>query len=69
MSSPRSWPESAAPAWDASPRIWTAADRDYETLRIGMKTLFQHVGIETSASSRIDNILSIRECKLLGRHR
>jgi hypothetical protein len=29
------------------PRIWTAADRDYETLRMGMQTLFQHVGIET----------------------
>ena len=29
------------------PRIWTAADRDYETLRIGMQTLFRHVGIET----------------------
>ena len=29
------------------PKIWTAIDRDYETLRIGMQTLFQHVGIET----------------------
>jgi hypothetical protein len=29
------------------PTIWTAADRDYETLRIGMQTLFQHIGIET----------------------
>jgi hypothetical protein len=28
------------------PKIWTAADRDYEALRIGMQTLLQHVGIE-----------------------
>jgi hypothetical protein len=29
------------------PKIWTAVDRDYETLRTGMQTLFHHVGIET----------------------
>ena len=29
------------------PAIWTAIDRDYENLRIGMETLFQHVGIDT----------------------
>ncbi len=29
------------------PKIWTAVDRDYETLRIGMHILFRHVGIET----------------------
>ena len=29
------------------PGTWTAVDRDYETLRIGMQTLFQHIGIET----------------------
>ena len=28
------------------PKIWTAVDRDCESLRIGMQTLFQHVGIE-----------------------
>jgi hypothetical protein len=33
------------------PTIWTAVDRDYETLRIGMQTLFQHVGIETLAAA------------------
>jgi len=33
------------------PRIWTATDRDYETLRIGMQTLFQHVGIETQPAA------------------
>ena len=32
-------------------RIWTAVDRDYETLRIGMQTLFQHVGIETQPAA------------------
>jgi hypothetical protein len=29
------------------PKTWTAVDRDYENLRIGMQTLFRHVGIET----------------------
>jgi hypothetical protein len=36
-----------SPRMGRKPRIWTAVDRDYETLRIGMQTLFQHVGIET----------------------
>lgn len=29
------------------PKNWTAVDRDYENLRVGMQTLFQHVGINT----------------------
>jgi hypothetical protein len=29
------------------PKIWTAVDRDYENLRIGMQALFLHVGIAT----------------------
>jgi hypothetical protein len=29
------------------PKTWTAVDRDYENLRIGMQALFQHVGIDT----------------------
>ena len=29
------------------PKIWTVVDRDYESLRIGMQTLFQHVGMQT----------------------
>ena len=33
------------------PKIWTAADRDHETLRIGMQTLSRHVGIETQAAA------------------
>jgi len=36
-----------SPRMGRKPKIWTAIDRDYETLRIGMQTLFQHVGIET----------------------
>ena len=44
-SSPRSSPESAAPAWDANPPHWTRIDRDYETLRIGMQALFHDLGI------------------------
>ena len=27
------------------PASWTAVDRDYENLRIGMQALFQHLGI------------------------
>ncbi len=36
-----------SPRTGRKPKIWTAVDRDYETLRIGMQTLFQHIGIET----------------------
>jgi len=36
-----------SPRMGRKPKIWTAVDRDYETLRIGMHTLFRHVGIET----------------------
>jgi hypothetical protein len=31
------------------PKHWTNIDRDYETLRLGMKTLFGHLGIATDA--------------------
>ena len=30
------------------PVIWTAIDRDYENLRIGMQALFQHLGIHAA---------------------
>jgi hypothetical protein len=40
-----------SPRMGRKPRIWTAADRAYETLRIGMQTLFQHVGIETQPAA------------------
>jgi len=33
------------------PAHWTRIDRDYETLRIGMQTLFHHLGITTAASA------------------
>jgi len=36
-----------SPRMGRKPAIWTAIDRDYENLRIGMQTLFQHVGIDT----------------------
>jgi hypothetical protein len=36
-----------SPRMGRKPDIWTAVDRDYETLRIGMQTLFQHIGIDT----------------------
>jgi hypothetical protein len=34
------------------PTHWTAIDRDYETLRIGMQTLFAELGITASAAHR-----------------
>ena len=40
-----------SPRMGRKPKIWTAADRDYETLRIGMQTLFRHVGIETQPAA------------------
>ena len=40
-----------SPRMGRKPRIWTAADRDYETLRIGMQTLFRHVGIENQPAA------------------
>jgi hypothetical protein len=36
-----------SPRMGRKPAIWTAIDRDYENLRIGMQTLFRHVGIDT----------------------
>ncbi len=40
-----------SPRLGRKPAIWTAADRDHETLRISMQTLFQHVGIETQPAA------------------
>jgi hypothetical protein len=39
------------PRMGRKPKVWTAADRDYENLRIGMQTLFRHVGIETQPAA------------------
>jgi len=33
------------------PKAWTAVDRDYEQLRIGMQTLFDDLGLETMATA------------------
>jgi hypothetical protein len=40
-----------SPRMGRKPKVWTAVDRDYEALRIGMQTLFQHVGIETQPAA------------------
>ena len=40
-----------SPRMGRKPKIWTAADRDYENLRIGMQALFRHLGIETQAAA------------------
>jgi hypothetical protein len=40
-----------SPRMGRKPSIWTAADRDYENLRIGMQTLFRHVGIQTQPAA------------------
>ena len=34
-----------SPRMGRKPEIWTAADRDYEALRIGMQTLSRHIGM------------------------
>jgi hypothetical protein len=33
------------------PNVWTAVDRDYENLRLGMQTLFDDLGITTAAAT------------------
>jgi hypothetical protein len=40
-----------SPRMGRKPQNWTAAGRDYEALRIGMQTLFRHVGIETQPAA------------------
>jgi hypothetical protein len=40
-----------SPRMGRKPKAWTAIDRDYEDLRIGMQTLFQHIGIETQPAA------------------
>ena len=50
-----------SPRMGRKPAHWTRVDRDYETLRIGMQTLFHDLGITRRKRRRIDNILSIGE--------
>lgn len=40
-----------SPRIGRKPKIWTPVDRDYETLRIDMQTLFQHIGIQTQPAA------------------
>jgi hypothetical protein len=40
-----------SPRLGRKPTHWTAIDRDYETLRIGMQTLFADLGITTSSAA------------------
>jgi hypothetical protein len=40
-----------SPRRSRKPAHWTAIDRDYETLRIGMQTLFYDLGITTPAAA------------------
>jgi len=40
-----------SPRRGRKPTHWTAIDRDYETLRIGMQTLFHDLGITTSSAA------------------
>ena len=40
-----------SPRMGRKPTIWTPIDRDYETLRIDMQTLFQHVRIEAAPAA------------------
>ena len=42
--------ESRSPVAAATPH-WTRVDRDYETLRVGMQTLFYNLGITTQPAA------------------
>jgi hypothetical protein len=40
-----------SPRQGREPKVWTQVDRDYETLRIDMQTLFHHLGITAQAAA------------------
>jgi hypothetical protein len=40
-----------SPRRGRKPATWTPIDRDYETLRLGMQTLFHDLGIATEAAA------------------
>jgi hypothetical protein len=40
-----------SPRMGRKPAVWTRVDRDYETLRIGMQTLFHDLGITPVAAA------------------
>ncbi len=50
-SSHPSSPASEAPRMGRKPTHWTRIDRDYETLRINMHTLFHDLGITTTGAA------------------
>ncbi len=40
-----------SPRQGRKPKIWTQVDRDYETLRIDMQTLFHNLGLTARAAA------------------
>ncbi len=40
-----------SPRRGRKPSTWTTIDRDYETLRVGMHTLFDHLGISIDVAA------------------
>ena len=40
-----------SPRRGRKPTHWTRVDRDYETLRTNMQTLFHHLGITTTGAA------------------
>jgi len=40
-----------SPRMGRKPMTWTPVDRDYETLRIDLQTLFKHFGITTTQAA------------------
>ena len=49
------------------PAHWTIIDRDYETLRTGMQTLFHDLGINASAAAAWTTFCRSEKCKFLSR--
>jgi len=48
------------------PKNWTTIDRDYETLRLNMRTLLNHLGIATKATARSTTFCRSRPATLQG---
>jgi hypothetical protein len=55
-----------SPRMGRKPAHWTAVDRDYEQLRVGMQTLFGHSGVTARASVAPAASTTIKGVKLLG---
>jgi hypothetical protein len=54
-----------SPRMGRKPKNWTAVDNDDENLRVGMQTLFQHVGIDTLPAAAWTTFCRSDECKRL----